>query len=126
ASLVFHGCSPASGTCPASRPNDTPNVFWAMESDTTSACVYGTLVQVRTLTIVKDLTTPDAAAPSFTFTSISTLGGADWDGRSFSLDPNGTDSRRGEVTQGEGVTVPEAAILDGWSVSEIGIASISE
>jgi len=117
--LVFDGFSPATGTCPATRPNDTQNVFWTMESDTTSACVYGTLVQVRNLTIVKDLTTPDAAAPSFTFTSISTLGGADWDGRSFSLDPNGTDSRSGEVTQGEGVTVTETAIPDGWSLNDV-------
>lgn len=123
--LVLDGFSPATGVCPASRPSNTQNVFWTREADTTSACVYGTLVQVRNLTIVKDLSAPDATAPAFTFSATSSLDGADWDGPSFSLDPNGTDRRSGGVTQGERVTITETAIPDGWSLQDVTCVGLS-
>ena len=110
--MVVNGFIPVATatTCPASPGSATPqNVFSTVEGTQTHACLYATLVQARTLTIVKaTVGTPTGSAPpvrSFAFTSSSTLAGSPWTNGSFSL--AGGANRTAALTSGNTVGVTE-------------------
>ncbi|QGH70770.1 SpaA isopeptide-forming pilin-related protein [Pseudactinotalea sp. HY158] len=125
--LVIDGFYPAAGdVCPAEMPSTTQNSFWTREDDETTACIYGSLTQVRSLTVVKQVV--DAAGvniPNFPFSTASDLDGSAWedDGTplTFGLKPpSATESasRTGEILQGEAVTITENPPT-GWVIDDI-------
>ena len=68
--LVMKGFSPTNGTCPATQPSDTRTQFLTGENANSVACLYASLVQVRSLTIVKRIVAPAGITPPTTaFTS---------------------------------------------------------
>ena len=122
--LVVTGFVPTTGACPATPSGDAVNRFLTRESSTSSACLYASLVQLRSLTVVKETVVPDGVTvtpPAFDFTGTSSLDGSPWSTRKFSLDP--TDPGNAESDQllrGESVTITEAQPDgDQWSVTDL-------
>ena len=114
--LLFDGFFPvASETdCPAAPSGDTNDIFWTAESETSHACLYATLGEVRKVTVVKAITgaTEGITAPSstFDFATTGSLKGSPWADGSFSLTPpdNGKDeSKAVEIARGDTVTIDE-------------------
>lgn len=114
--LLIDGFFPvaAGAACPTTPTGDTNDVFWTAERATSHACLYATLGQVRTVTVVKDINgvTDEITAPSteFDFTTTGTLKGSPWDDDSFSLTPsaNGMASSKAvEIARGDTVTIDE-------------------
>ncbi len=129
--LVVQGFAPVDGTtCPTTMPTTTDPNFWTKESATTRACIYASLSQVRTLTVVKKVVSSTGAAlptpaTQFGFTSESDLAGSPWASGSFNLTPaatSGATASNGpkELLQGETVTVKEAVpSADTWALTDI-------
>ena len=92
-------------TCPATPAGTPQNHFSTVEGTQTHACLYGTIVQARTLTIVKQVNGTSPPARTFGFTSSSSLAGSPWSNGSFSLAAGGT--RQRDLTSGNTVTVTE-------------------
>lgn len=123
--LVIGGFIPTStATCPASPGNTAPvNDFWTNENAATSACVYASLIQIRTLTVNK--ITAGSAAPgnqAFAFTSNGALDGSPWKAGSASVTPTtvGTPVQvfQKELLRADTVTLTEKAVSDPrWSLS---------
>ena len=117
--LVILGFIPVASsttTCPAT-PSGTPqNEFSTVEGAQTHACLYASLVQVRTLTVVKTVTGTTPPARSFDFSSSSTLAGSPWSNGTFSLTTGGSETR--SLTSGNTVTVTETDPGDDrWSLT---------
>ena len=88
--LVMKGFSPTTGTCPATQPSNTQTQFLTAEKASSVACLYASLVQVRSLTIVKRIVAPAGITPPstpFTFDGASTIDGSAWDDNFFTLTP---------------------------------------
>lgn len=122
--LVINGFSTVANgtTCPAAPGTSQPdNDFLTAESAITSSCIYSSLVQVRSLKIVKRTVAPaGVTAPAFTFSSTSDLDGSPWAASSFNLDPKSTtaNSVTRQLVQGETVTASEALPAgDQWSLT---------
>ncbi|MDQ6527262.1 DUF5979 domain-containing protein [Nocardioides sp. LHD-245] len=121
--------APASnGTCPAAPSGGTNNEFLTDESAQTSACIYVSLVQVRSLKIVKKVVGPaGVTVPSttFGFGSTSNRPGSPWDAGSFNLSSSSSTSgsTTKELLQTESVSVTEAAPSgagsDRWALTGI-------
>ncbi|SJM56759.1 putative Fe-S oxidoreductase [Actinomycetales bacterium JB111] len=119
--LVIAGFSPPAGAqCPANPSTSTSATFWTQERNNTSTCIYGSLEQIRSLTIVKTVEGSPDTVPAFGFTSDSTTTGSAWDDRTFTLNPTATtdDSTAGEVLTGETVTVTESVPED-WALDGV-------
>lgn len=125
--MVINGFyNPEGKTCPATMPSQTQNVFWTAEKGQTSACIYGSLTQVRSLTIAKALKNAEGVMiPAFPFTSNSDLAGSKWKASgggalSFNLTPTPTTpaTKSGEILESEKVTVTET-IPTGWSLESV-------
>ena len=115
--LVISGFIPvASGTtCPAQDAGTPKNEFSTVEGQETHACLYAKIVQLRSLTVVKQIT-PGSPARNFDFTSSSSLAGSPWANAKFALASGGTTTR--SLTSGENVTVTEVDPNDDrWSVT---------
>ena len=122
--LVIDGFGPASaGVCPATpAASTTPsNDFLTAERATTTACIYASLVQVRSLTITKQVNAPSGTTiPKFSYSSSSTTNGSAWNAPAFTLQPPGAPSVTRELLQGENVTVSESQPGgDQWSLTSI-------
>ena len=124
--LVMKGFSPTSGTCPATQPSDTRTQFLTGEKANSVACLYASLVQVRSLTIVKRIVAPAGITPpstTFTFDGASEIGGSAWDNNSFSLAPTvATSASFGprELLQGDTVSVTERAPTSAkWTLTSV-------
>ncbi|WP_436700098.1 DUF5979 domain-containing protein [Nocardioides sp. BYT-33-1] len=120
---------PASnGTCPATPGSATSDEFLTNENAQTSACIYVSLVQVRSLKIVKKVVAPSGVSvpnTSFGFGSTSNRTGSPWDAGSFSLTSSSStsDSTTKELLQTESVSVtetaPSGAGSDRWALTGI-------
>jgi hypothetical protein len=124
--LVITGFSPPAGAqCPADPATSTSATFWTQERSNTSTCIYGSLEQIRSLTIVKTVEGAPSTVPAFGFTSDSTTTGSAWDDHSFALHPTATadDSTTGEVLTGETVTVTESVPED-WALDGVSCTGI--
>ena len=66
------------------------NDFSTVEGTQTHACLYASLVQLRTLTVAKTVVGSPPGTPSFNFTSTSALAGSAWSNGSFALDSGGS------------------------------------
>ncbi len=110
--MVVNGFIPTANAtaCPTSPVGTPQNVFSTVERAQTHACLYATLVQVRSLTIVKATAGTAPPARNFAYTSSSTLAGSPWSNGSFSLANGGT--RTAELTSGNTVTVTETDPAD--------------
>ncbi|WP_243074349.1 DUF5979 domain-containing protein [Microbacterium sp. SS28] len=115
--LGFIGTGTAA-TCPATPTGTPQNVFSTVEGTQTHACLYASIVQERSLTIVKNVVGTPPGSPSFAFTSTSALNGSPWSSSSFSLAGGGSVTR--SVTSGDTVTVTETDPGDDrWSLSSL-------
>ncbi|WP_158716284.1 DUF5979 domain-containing protein [Blastococcus sp. Marseille-P5729] len=102
-------------------PSGTGQTFWTMEKATTSACLYASFKQVRSLTIVKKVLTADgsvAPAKTFSFSTTSSVRSGEWDNKTFTLS-GGQSYGPKELLQDQQVTVTEAPPGDKWSVKDI-------
>ncbi|OYO24319.1 hypothetical protein CGZ93_04255 [Enemella dayhoffiae] len=120
--LVINGFGPSTnGTCPAAPGATTPSAdFLTAERATTLGCIYGTLSQVRSLTVVKQVVGNPPMMPAFGYSSTSSLTGSPWAGSNFTLTPPGAASVTRELLQGESVSVTEALPPgDQWSLTRI-------
>lgn len=128
--VVVDGFLPPSGngSCPASPSGSPANEFLTDENDDTSSCIYVTLVQVRSLTIVKKVVAPaGVTVPStaFAFNATSNRPGSPWDASSFNLSAStsATGTRNAELLQTESVnvteTLPSGAGSDRWALTGI-------
>lgn len=118
--LVVTGFVPvANGTTCPSTPAGTPvNDFSTVEQTQTHACLYASIVQPRSLTIVKQVAGTSPPARSFNYTSTSSLAGSPWDTTSFSLAAGG--NKNAELTSGQTVSVTEADPKDDrWALSDL-------
>ncbi len=61
------------------------NEFSTVEGQQTHACLYASIVQARSLTIVKQVTADRRQSQTFNFTSTSALAGSPWSNGSFDL-----------------------------------------
>ncbi len=111
----------AGATCPASPAGQVVNNFNTVEGQQTNACLYATLVQTRTLTIVKNVAGPAPAGSRFPFTSAASLAGSDWATGSVTLAPGTpTASVTRELVRGDTVTVTEADPGDDrWALTDL-------
>lgn len=123
--LVVNGFSPINNgaACPATMPASAQNRWFTKEETNSQACLYGSLVEVRSLTIVKKVVDEfGATVPStdFKFTSTSDLAGSPWAKNSFTLKA-GTAATAShgpkELLQSEKVTVTETLPSSSDSVS---------
>ena len=124
--LVMKGFSPTTGTCPATQPSNTQTQFLTAEQASSVACLYASLVQVRSLTIVKRIVAPAGITPpstTFTFDGASTIDGSAWDDNVIALTPTLANSQRSgprELLQADTVSVTERApTSDKWTVTSI-------
>ncbi len=124
--LVMKGFSPSNGTCPATQPANTQTQFLTGEKANSVACVYASLVQVRSLTIVKRIVAPAGITPpttAFTFDGASEIGGSAWDNNNFSLTPSLASSASfgpRELLQGDTVSVTERAPTSSkWALTSV-------
>lgn len=124
--LVMNGfAGQTGGTCPTTpAAGTTPGSdFLTAEGAVTTQCLYATLVQIRTLTVVKTATAPTGTAlPGFAFTSQSNLTGSAWGAQSFTLTPPTApgDRRSADLLQGETVTLTEGLPTDDrWALTGI-------
>jgi len=120
--VVINGFDPVTngGTCPTSPSANQTNSFLTNEGAQTHACIFATLTQVRTLTVIKKVDssagTP-AGNPSFGYTSTSNISGSPW-ASTFNLVNNGSTNR--QLLQGETVNVTETIPSDDrWSLTSI-------
>ena len=117
--LVLLGFVPTTvgtGPCPATPTGPPVNQFSTVEGAQTHACLYASVVQVRSLTVVKTVVGSPPAATTFNYTSSSSLTGSPWANGTFALAAGGQFSRT--VTSGETVTVTETdAGDDRWTVT---------
>ncbi|MET0864942.1 MAG: DUF5979 domain-containing protein, partial [Nakamurella sp.] len=116
--LVIQGFVPvATGTtCPAAPSGEVKNDFSTVEGAQTHACLYASLVQLRTLTIAKTVVGTPPGTPSFTFASTSGLAGSAWSNSSFALNSGGSVTR--DLVSGNTVTVTETDPGDDrWSLT---------
>lgn len=129
--VVINGFDPVptGSNCPAKPGTGTAqpdNDFLTAEQTTSASCVYATLVQVRSLTVVKKVVVPSGVTvPDFGFSSTSNLDGSPWAASSFSLTPNSPDaSVTRQLVQGESVTVSETPPTENrWSLT--GLACVN-
>ena len=129
--LVIKGFVPVddAASCPAQATGQPVNEFSTVEGDQTHACLYASVVQLRSLTIVKQIT---AGSPSrsFNFTSSSSLAGSPWANGKFDL--GGGVSTTKDLTSGESVTVTETDpnddrwALTGLTCTQIGTGGLPE
>ena len=112
--------------CPATQPSDTRTQFLTGEKANSVACLYASLVQVRSLTIVKRIVAPAGITPpstTFTYDGASEIGGSEWDNNTFPLTPTlATSASFGprELLQGDTVSVTERAPASGkWALTSI-------
>ena len=124
--LVMKGFSPSTGTCPATQPSNTETQFLTAEKAASVACLYASLVQLRSLTIVKRIVAPPGITPPstpFTFDGASTIDGSAWDDNFFTLTPtlaNSASFGPRELLQADTVSVTERApTSDKWTVTAI-------
>ena len=114
--LGFIPVASSTTTCPATPTGTPQNEFSTVEGTQTHACLYASLVQVRTLTVVKTVTGTAPPARSFDFSSSSTLAGSPWSNGTFSLTSGGSETR--SLTSGNTVTVTETDPGDDrWSLT---------
>lgn len=102
-------------------PSGIKQTFWTKEQGTTPACLYASFKQVRSLKIVKNVVTSDgspAPAKSFNYSTTSSVRGAEWDNKTFSL-TSGQEYGPKELLQDQRVTVTEAPPGGKWSVKDI-------
>ncbi|MEQ6899336.1 DUF5979 domain-containing protein [Microbacterium sp. KR10-403] len=128
--VVFGFTAPqgANNTCNATVTSTTNviNSFSTVEGTTTYGCLYASLEQVRTLTVVKQVAAPNGAPssiPVFTFDASSTLAGSLW-GSAFSLTPtatgsNGSASITNNLAVGQTVNITERAQTAPWSFTSL-------
>ena len=105
--LVITGFVPVANgtTCPAVPAGTPVNQFKTVEGTQTHACLYASLQELRSLTIVKIVAGSPPGVPSFNYTSTSTLDGSPWSNGSWSLGSGGTYTK--ELVSGNTVTVTE-------------------
>lgn len=116
--LVLKGFS--GGTCASYDESATAQTFWTKERATTSACIWASFQQVRSLKIQKKVVAPSGVTPpsqAFSYTSTSDLRGSAWDGQAWTL-TNGQ-SKTGDLLQDETVGVTEAQLGGKWSLTDI-------
>ncbi|GAA1980150.1 DUF5979 domain-containing protein [Microbacterium pumilum] len=107
-----------STTCPVTPVGTPQNVFSTVEGTQTHACMYAAIAQERSLRIVKNVVGSPPGAPSFAFTSTSTLDGSPWSNSAFNLANGGTVQR--SLVSGNTVTVAETDPGDDrWSLSAL-------
>src|SRR4029077_19016615 len=84
--LVLLGFVPVANAtaCPATPAGGVKNEFSTVEGQQTHACLYARVVQVRSLTVVKQVG-PVSPARTFGFTSSSSLAGSPWANGTFNL-----------------------------------------
>ncbi len=125
------------GKCKAAPPvgATVDNEFVTTETQTTKGCLYGTLTQVRTLKVVKEVkwdsaVTAPTGIPEFSFDSTSSLEGSPWQAGSFKLTPPASNGGTDEfppapsegnqlLATGETVTLTEAAPGEDWELTAI-------
>lgn len=124
--LVITGFAAQSGgVCPSAPPTGVaPSAdFLTAEGLTSTSCLYASVNQVRSLTVVKKAIAPTGLAlPAFAYSAQSTLTGSPWAGTTFSLTPPAqpADRRTAELLQGESVTITEGLPTgDQWAVTSI-------
>ncbi|MEP6560884.1 MAG: DUF5979 domain-containing protein, partial [Nakamurella sp.] len=118
--LVIQGFVPVgtSTACPATPGGDVKNDFSTVEGTQTHACLYASLVQLRTLSVTKTVVGTPPGTPTFNYTSTSLLAGSAWSNSSFALNPGGSVSR--ELVSGNTVTVTETDPGDDrWSLTSL-------
>jgi hypothetical protein len=121
--VVINGFDPNNTTCESLPPSiKTSSSFLTAEKAITRACIFATLVQVRSLTIVK-ATVTGAINRAFPFTSTSDApasGNSPWKNGAFSLNAAGTTTKTGDLLQGESVSTTEAPQSDPrWKLTAI-------
>jgi hypothetical protein len=128
--IVFGFTAPqgANNTCNATVASTTNviNSFSTVEGTTTYGCLYASLEQVRTLTVVKQVAAPHGAPssiPAFGFDASSTLAGSLW-GSPFSLTPTstgtaGSASTTRNIAVGQTVNIAERAQTAPWSFTSV-------
>ncbi len=116
--LVMLGFVPvASGlACPATPAGGVKNEFSTVEGQQTHACLYATVVQVRSLTVIKQ--TIGGPARTFGFTSSSSLAGSPWANGTFNLASGASVTK--SLTSGESVTLTEVDPADDrWALTNL-------
>jgi len=125
--LVILGFIPvlsSTTTCPATPVGTPQNEFSTVEGTQTHACLYASLVQERTLTIIKTVTGTAPPARSFNFSSSSTLAGSPWSNGTFSLTAGGSETR--SLTSGNTVTITETDPGDDrWSLTGLACTEVN-
>ncbi len=124
--LVLFGFVPVDTTTPCpDTPTGTPvNDFSTVENAQTHACLYASLQEQRSLTIVKEVIGTPPTTPSFGFTTTSNLTGSPWSNRSFTLGPGGT--LTDGATSGGTLTITETDPGDDrWTVTGITCTQLS-
>ena len=120
--LVLLGFVPVANAtaCPATPAGGVKNEFSTVEGQQTHACLYATVVQVRSLTVVKQVG-PGNPARTFGFTSSSSLAGSPWANGTFNLAsaaPGNSVTRA--LTSGESVTLTEVDPADDrWALTNL-------
>lgn len=127
--LVIDGFKTVGPTaeCPASPAGATSDIFWTPEEETSHACLYATLSEVRRVTVVKSIdgATGSIVAPSasFVFDTASTVGGSPWHDSDFTLTPaadGSAQTKSKEISRTEVVTIDERTPADArWSLASI-------
>lgn len=120
--LIMNGFSPATGaSCPTVQPANTGTQYLTAEQATNAACLYASLVQIRSLRIVKQVVGASGITPpAFAYTSTSSLDGSPWRAGAFTLAPTATTpaSTTKELLQGDTVSVSEAKPAgDQWTLT---------
>lgn len=116
--LVLKGFS--STSCSTYNANAVAQTFWTKERATTTACIWASFQQVRSLTIKKTVVAPPGVTPptqAFTYASTSDLRGSAWDAQSWTL-TNGQ-SKTGDLLQDETVGVTESQLGGKWSLTSV-------
>lgn len=119
----------ATASCPDPSALTVENQFLTDESAVTAACLYGTIQQVRTVTVAKEIVVPDGVAPPastpFGFATTSTLDGTPWDPQTtgagnFSLTPSLKEpaSLTRSYTSGNTISVTEQVPED-WTLTSL-------
>lgn len=121
--LVVNGFDQSPLGCPDSLDPGTgaAQTFWTTEQATTSACLYASFQQVRSLEIKKVVQAPSGVTPpatTFDFASTSTLTGSAWDADTWTL-ADGASRGPLELLQGDTVTVTETPKGGKWALSSI-------
>lgn len=118
----YSGTVTKNGTVTCDSGAQPQAAFWTKEGGVTGACLYASLSQVRSLTIVKKVV-GKTTGTRFSFGSTSDLNGSPWDGTSFNLTASqGASASYGpqELLQGESVTVTETKQSDSrWALTDI-------